>query len=88
MGPAAGAASAAGGRLEAALVVAAWGRVNGGCRDSGNSHGDLEPKGAAARNSMSFPGSGSFPVSRFFKSGGQSIGASAPPSVFPVNIQD
>ena len=34
----------------------------------------------------SVPASGSFPVSQFFTSGGQSIGASA--SVFPVNIQD
>ena len=35
---------------------------------------------------QSFPTSGSFPVSQFFTSGGQSIGASA--SVLPVNIQD
>ena len=35
---------------------------------------------------QSFPESGSFPVSWFFTSGGQSIGASA--SVLPVNIQD
>ena len=34
---------------------------------------------------QSFPASGSFPVSRLFASGGQSIGASA--SVLPVNIQ-
>ena len=34
---------------------------------------------------QSFPASESFPVSRFFISGGQSIGASA--SVLPVNIQ-
>ena len=33
----------------------------------------------------SFPASGSFPVSRLFTSGGQSIGASA--SVLPMNIQ-
>ena len=67
---------------------AAWCRVDDGCPGSGNSHGDLELRGAAARNSVSFPGSGSFPVSRFFPSGSQSIGASAPPSVLPVNIQD
>ena len=30
----------------------------------------------------------SFPMSQFFASGGQSIGASASASVFPVNIQD
>ena len=31
---------------------------------------------------------GSFPISRLFASGGQSIGASAPASVLPMNIQD
>ena len=34
---------------------------------------------------QSFPASGSFPVSQFFASGGQSIGVSA--SVLPMNIQ-
>ena len=34
-----------------------------------------------------FPASGSFPVSQIFASGGQSIGASASASVFPMNIQ-
>ena len=37
---------------------------------------------------QSFPASGSFPMSQFFASGGQSIGISASASVFPVNIQD
>ena len=37
---------------------------------------------------QSFPASGSFPVSQFFAWGSQSIGASASPSVLPVNIQD
>ena len=36
----------------------------------------------------SFPVSGSFPMSQFFASGGQSIGASASASVLPMNIQD
>ena len=36
---------------------------------------------------QSFPASGSFPMSQFFTSGGQSIGVSAS-SVLPVNIQD
>ena len=35
-----------------------------------------------------FPASGSFPVSQFFTSGGQSIGTSASAPVLPVNIQD
>ena len=37
---------------------------------------------------QSFPASGSFPVSQFFISGGQSIAASASSSVLPMNIQD
>ena len=36
----------------------------------------------------SFPASGSFPMSQFFTSGGQSIGVSASASVFSMNIQD
>ena len=35
---------------------------------------------------QSFPASGSFPMSQFFASGGQCIGASASPSVLPMNI--
>ena len=37
---------------------------------------------------QSFLVSGSFPVSQFFPSGGQSIGASFSASVLPMNIQD
>ena len=37
---------------------------------------------------QSFPASGSFPLSQFFTSGGQSIGVSASASVLPINIQD
>ena len=37
---------------------------------------------------QSFPASESFPVSQFFESGGQSIGASASASVLLMNIQD
>ena len=36
---------------------------------------------------QSLPASGSFPMSQFFTSGGQSVGASASASVFPMNIQ-
>ena len=38
--------------------------------------------------SWSFPSSGSFPISQFFASGGQSIGVSASASVLPMNIQE
>ena len=37
---------------------------------------------------QSFPASGSFQMSRFFTTGGQSIGVSASASVLPMNIQD
>ena len=37
---------------------------------------------------QSFPASGSFPMSQFFASGGQSIGVSASTSVLPMNTQD
>ena len=37
---------------------------------------------------QSFPSSGSFPMSQFCTSGGQSIGPSALTSVLPMNIQD
>ena len=36
----------------------------------------------------SFPASGSFPISRFFPSGGQRIGVFALASVLPMNTQD
>ena len=36
---------------------------------------------------QSLPASGSFPVSQFFQSGGQSIGVSASTSVLPMNSQ-
>ena len=36
---------------------------------------------------QSSPASGAFPMSQFFKSGGQSIGVSASASVLPINIQ-
>ena len=37
---------------------------------------------------QSFPASGSFHMSQFFASGGQSIGVSASTSVLPMNTQD
>ena len=37
---------------------------------------------------QSFPASGSFQMSQFFASSGQSFGVSASPSVLPMNIQD
>ena len=37
---------------------------------------------------QSFPASGTFPISQFFTSGGQTIGVSASTSVLPMNTQD
>ena len=37
---------------------------------------------------QSFPASGSFPVSQFFASGGQSVGVSASASILPMNMQN
>ena len=37
---------------------------------------------------QSFPASGSFPISQFFTSHSQSIGASASSTILPMNIQD
>ena len=43
---------------------------------------------AFSSHHQSFPKSGSFPMSQFFASGGQSIGVSASASVLPMNSQD
>ena len=43
---------------------------------------------ALSSHLQSFPVSGSFPMSQFFASGGQSIGVSASVSVLPMNTQD
>ena len=47
----------------------------------------LSPVVPFSSHLRSFPASGSFPVSRFFTSGGQIIGALASASVLPMNIQ-
>ena len=46
------------------------------------------PLSSLSFNLKSFPASGSFPMSQFFTSGGQSICISASTSVLPMNIQD
>ena len=44
--------------------------------------------GPLSSHLQSFPASLSFPMSQFFTSGGQTIGASASALVLPMNIQD
>ena len=51
-------------------------------------HPTISPSLAHFFFPQSFPASGSFPVSQFFASSGQSIGVSASVSVLPMNIQD
>ena len=51
-------------------------------------HPLLSPSPPAFREKENPLASGSFPISQFFASGGQNIGASASASVLPMNIQD
>ena len=65
----------------------------GACSNSGPSSRWCHPTISSSVISFSsclqsFPASGSFQMSQFFPSGGQSIGVSASASVLPVNIQD
>ena len=65
----------------------------GACSDSCPSHQWSHPTISSSvvpfsSHLQSFPVSGSFPMSQFFASGGQSIGVSASASVLPMNIQD
>ena len=46
------------------------------------------PLSSPSSHLRSFPASGSFPMSQFLESRGQSIGVSASSSVLPMNIQD
>ena len=46
------------------------------------------PRSSLLLRLQSFPASGSFPMSQFFTSGGQSIGVSASVSVLPKILQD
>ena len=48
----------------------------------------LNPLSSFSSHLQSFPASGSFPMSQFFASGGQSIGDLASASVLSMNIQD
>ena len=69
----------------------AWSAVDTGVTKSQTQLSDwteLNLLNPQRRFSHSFPASGSFPMSQFFASGGQSIGASASASVLQMNIQD
>ena len=58
------------------------------CPSSQWCHPTFSPSVIPFSHLQSFPASGSFPISKFFILGGQSIGVSASASVLPMNIQD
>ena len=58
------------------------------CRSSWWCHPTVSSSVILFSRLQSFPASGSFQMSQFFASGGQSIAVSALASVFPMNIQD
>ena len=64
------------------------GACSNSCPSSQWCHATISSSAVPFSCLQSFPASGSFPVSQFFKSGGQSIGASDSASVLPMNIQD
>ena len=65
------------------------GACSDSCPSSRGCHPTISPSVIPFSSCLqSCPASGSFSVSQSFASGGQSIGVSAPVSVFPVNIQD
>ena len=60
------------------------------CSDSCLSSGAIQPSHPVfpfSSRLQSFPASGSFPISQFFASGGQSTRASASAAVLPMDIQ-
>ena len=61
------------------------GAYSNSCPSSGWCHPTISSFSSCLQ---SFPESGSFPMSQFFTSGGQSIGVSTSASVFPMNIQN
>ena len=64
------------------------GAYSNSCPLSQRCHPTISSSAIPFSHLQSFPASGSFPVSQFFTSGGQSIGASASALVLPKNIQD
>ena len=64
------------------------GACSGLCPSSRWCHPTISSSAVFSSCLQSFPASGTFPVSQFFASGGQNIGASASASVFQMNIQD
>ena len=64
------------------------GACSNSCPLSGWCNPTISPSVVPFSCPESFPESGSFPISQFLVSGGQSIGVSASASVLPMNTQD
>ena len=64
------------------------GAYSNSCPSSWSCHPTISSSVVLFSHLQSFPASGSFQMSQFFGSGGQSIGVSASASVLPGNIQD
>ena len=58
------------------------------CPSSQWRHPTISSSAITFSHLQSFPASGSFQMSQFLSSGGQSVGVSASTSVLPMNIQD
>ena len=75
--------------LQASLSITNSGTCSNSCPPSLGCHLTISSSVIPFSSCLqSFPASGSFPMSQFFTSGGQSIGVSASASVLPMNIQD
>ena len=73
---------------QASLSITNSGACSNSCPSSRWCHPTISPSVVPFSCLQSFSASGSFPMSQFFPSGGQTIGISALASVLPINIQD
>ena len=74
---------------QASLSITNSGTCSNACPSSQGCHPTVSSSVIPFSSRLqSFPASGSFPMSQFFTSGGQSIGVSVSASVPPMNIQD
>ena len=74
---------------QASLSITNSQRLHNSCPLNRWCHPNISSSGIPFSSCLqSFPASGSFPVTQFFTSGGQSIGISASKSVLPMNTQD
>ena len=73
---------------QASLSITNSGACSNSCPSSRWCHPTISPSVVPFSCLQSFSALGSFPMSQFFPSGGQTIGISALASVLPIHIQD